>query len=198
VSPATTSPSATRGRGRPRDPELDTAILDAARELLFAEGVRGFTLLEVARRAGVPKSTVYRRWAGRREMLTAALEAFGAEPEDLPDTGTLRGDLIVLVGRSFEHTGAIGALLSIGLEASMDADLQPVVRSALDQKRRALYPVLQRGIARNELRADVDFDAVLHQVYGVVWSRVVSQRADIDAAAIEAIVDRALVGLSPH
>jgi AcrR family transcriptional regulator len=65
---------APRRRGRPRNRDLDAKILDAARSVLSDDGIRGFSLLEVARRAGVPKSTVYRRWRtddlrGRRETL---------------------------------------------------------------------------------------------------------------------------------
>ena len=66
---------APRRRGRPRNHELDAKILDAARSVLAESGIRGFSLLEVARRAGVPKSTVYRRWRTKRELLAAALSA---------------------------------------------------------------------------------------------------------------------------
>src|SRR5580700_11505934 len=81
-------------RGRPRSEDADRAILAAATELLAERGLAGMSMEEVAARAGVGKATVYRRWRSRGAL---ALDAFMAEfqaLQPLPDTGTLRGDLL--------------------------------------------------------------------------------------------------------
>ncbi|MER6004510.1 TetR/AcrR family transcriptional regulator [Nonomuraea angiospora] len=66
--------TATRGRGRPRDPETDTAILNAALELFVERGVEGTSIEQVAKRAGVGKLTVYRRWSTKEDLLAQAIE----------------------------------------------------------------------------------------------------------------------------
>jgi AcrR family transcriptional regulator len=60
--------------GRPRDPENDAAILDAALDLLIERGAAGTSIEAVAQRAGVAKLTVYRRWRAKEDLLMAALE----------------------------------------------------------------------------------------------------------------------------
>lgn len=186
-----------RGRGRPRDPALDAQILDASCGLLLEQGIHGFTLLEVARRAGVPKSTVYRRWPSRRDMLAAALAALLEKTEEPPNTGSLRGDLLESVKIQIDVlNGESRALLRLGLDVNDDDELAAVVWAALDRRRKNYHPVLQRAIARGELRPDIDFDAVLDLVFGAPLSRVISQRDTSAPGVAEAIVDRAIRGLN--
>ena len=81
-------------RGRPRSEQADRSILQAAAELLAERGLGGMSIEEVAARAGVGKTTIYRRWTSRG---TLALDAFLTEfqgQQPLPDTGSLRGDLL--------------------------------------------------------------------------------------------------------
>jgi len=178
-----------RGRGRPRDPALDAQILDAACGLLLEQGIHGFTLLECARRAGVPKSTVYRRWPSRRDMLAAALAGLVEKTVEPPDTGTFRGDLLASVTLQMEMlNGEARALVRLGLDVADDDELE--------RRRKNFHPVLQRAIARGELRPEVDFDAVLDLVFGAAMSRVISQRDTSDPAVAEAIVDGAMRGLN--
>src|ERR1700722_13397170 len=83
-----------RGAGRPRSAEADLSILEAATAILAERGLAGMSMEEVAARAGVGKATVYRRWPSRGAL---ALDAFMADfqaLQPLPDTGTLRGDLL--------------------------------------------------------------------------------------------------------
>ncbi len=80
-----TAPPAVRPVGRPRDPSLDVAILDAALELLCEGGLEACALDEVARRAGVGKATIYRRWRSKDDLVK---DAFGStEPDLVPEDG---------------------------------------------------------------------------------------------------------------
>ncbi|MFC7110976.1 helix-turn-helix domain-containing protein [Nonomuraea rubra] len=63
-----------RGRGRPRDPETDAAILRAALELFIERGVEGTSMEQIAKRAGVGKLTVYRRWSTKEDLIAQAVE----------------------------------------------------------------------------------------------------------------------------
>lgn len=72
--------TAARGRGRPRDPETDASILRAALELFVERGVEGASMEQIAKRAGVGKLTVYRRWSTKEELIAQAVEqSVGAE-----------------------------------------------------------------------------------------------------------------------
>ena len=68
-------PPMSRGRGRPRDPDIDTAILRAAFELFVERGIDGASIEQIAKRAGVGKLTVYRRWSSKEELLAQAIES---------------------------------------------------------------------------------------------------------------------------
>src|SRR3954468_25112873 len=85
-------------RGRPRDPRRRQAILDAAVHLLAEVGYDRATVEAVAARAGVSKPTIYRRWpGGKAEIVADAIRAKRADGAVLPDTGSLRGDLLAML-----------------------------------------------------------------------------------------------------
>ena len=91
---ATTAGFGTARRpGRPRDPQADEAITSAIVDVLAEQGFSGFTVEEVAARAGVGKATIYRRWSTKEELVLAAAERVMVHVEP-PDTGSLRDDLV--------------------------------------------------------------------------------------------------------
>ena len=87
-------PASGSGRGRPRSQEADRAILTATVELLAERGLAAMSIEEVAARAGVGKTTIYRRWPSKGLLALDAFVASFREEQPLPDTGTLRGDLL--------------------------------------------------------------------------------------------------------
>lgn len=101
-------------RGRPRDPRSHEAIVSATSALVAEVGYAATSIGAVAARAGVGKDTVYRRWSGKAELV---FEAVFTTTDDapIPDTGTLTGDLAVLLEslvdeyRTGRHCGAAGA-----------------------------------------------------------------------------------------
>ena len=84
--------AAARGRGRPRSPEAHLAILTATLQLLGEQGFRGLTIEGVAERAGVGKTTIYRRWPSKTELVAEAIAQI-RPPSAPPDSGSLEGDL---------------------------------------------------------------------------------------------------------
>jgi AcrR family transcriptional regulator len=184
-----------RRRGRPRDPSLDRAILDASFALLVETGVRGFSVREVARRAHIPKSSIYRRWRTRAALLGSALEEFANSSTTQPDTGRLESDLVAVVRDQMAGiSNTRGPLARIALEVRDDPELAPVVRDVLAKRRGELYPVFQRAIARGELSADIDVDEAIDLLVGPIWIRIMMQRP-IAEADEPAIVERAMQGL---
>src|SRR5260221_12521016 len=121
--PQTGGPAQEHKRGRPRSKLADSAILRAATDLMAERGLGAMSIEEVACRAGVGKATIYRRWPSRGAL---ALDVFLAEflgQQPLPDTGTLRGDLLTALRAwlsSVRHTGA-GPMHS-GLIAELEQD----------------------------------------------------------------------------
>ena len=87
---------AERRPGRPRSVAADEAILDAATDAFIELGWDGLTIEGVAARAGVGKTTIYRRYPCRLDLLLAAAERLAEEKGAAPDTGSLRGDLLGL------------------------------------------------------------------------------------------------------
>ncbi|GII99254.1 TetR family transcriptional regulator [Sediminihabitans luteus] len=138
--------------GRPRDESRDDAILDAARELIAERGFGGMTMDAVASRAGAGKATVYRRWSSKSELAVDAITRgtrATLRAEDVPDTGTLRGDLAALAELRGRDKG--DALMP-GLISEMrtDADLahafhERFVTAKVDMMRSLLERAKQRG-----------------------------------------------------
>lgn len=185
-----------RRRGRPRDPSLDRAILDASFELLIETGVRGFSVREVARRAHIPKSSIYRRWRTRAALLGSALEQFGQDTSTQPDTGGLESDLVAMVrDQMLGIASTRGPLARIALEVRDDPELAPVVRDVLAKRRSALYPVFERAVARGDLPANVNIDEAIDMLVGPIWIRIMMQRP-VTAADAPEIVRRALKGMA--
>jgi len=87
--------------GRPRDPALDAAILDAARSLLIEHGYQGMSLQGVARRAGVHMPAIYRRWRTKADLIISVVFPDEVEPLELP--GNLRGDVRAFVGSALRE-----------------------------------------------------------------------------------------------
>src|SRR5690348_8286016 len=80
-------------RGRPPTPGTAERVLGAALELLARDGYAGLTLNALAERAGVAKTTILRRWGSKAAVAAAAVERLALHSVDLPESGTLRGDL---------------------------------------------------------------------------------------------------------
>jgi AcrR family transcriptional regulator len=98
---------------RRRGAELEDAILDAAWAQLVAEGYEHFTMETVAARAGASKPVLYRRWKTRDDLLRAAVRRQGDESaRPIPDTGTLRGDVLALLTEANTEQNRMAALIS--------------------------------------------------------------------------------------
>jgi AcrR family transcriptional regulator len=167
-------------RGRPRSQLADRAILQAATELMTDKGVSGLTIEEVASRAGVGKTTIYRRWSSRG---TLALDAFLAEFDGLrtlPNTGAFSGDLRAALGDWVKAVaGTPARVILVGLIAEMhkDPSLAMAWRDQVIAPLRAHYSImLDRAITRQEIPDDTDAGVVLDLVFGACYYRLLHNR----------------------
>ena len=129
----------------------------------------------VASEAGVGKTTIYRRYASKEELVAAALGTLRDDLGPLPDTGDIRTDLVemILQNRRALQQGPgfalIGALL---VEERRSPELLELLRERLLRPRREeAIMVLQRGVDRGEIRTDVDLDLAVQAMVGAVFMR---------------------------
>lgn len=198
IADSASAPRAARGPGRPRSAEAHQAILDAAIAILAESGIEALTVEGIAARAGVGKTTIYRRWPNKDLLLVDAISGLVTTNESLPDHGTIRDDLLAIARavRSRYADGPLGAILPALLSAQLQRpDLADVVREHVITPRRALVlEVVRRGIDRGELRADADPELVFDLVVGpLFYGSVVLGRLPSEEG-LEAMVDVVLDG----
>jgi len=177
-------------RGRPRDPQRRQAILDAALALVAEVGYDRTTVDAIAHRAGVSKPTLYRRWAhGKAELVADAIRDRHAETSRIPDTGSLRGDLLALVaiqtGQLLDDIHlACGLLTALRTSPELSALMQDHV---IAEERARFGEVLARaGVEQvSPLIADV--------AGALIFTRVTITGEPVDRAFAEELVDNVLL-----
>ncbi|MBM7170180.1 TetR/AcrR family transcriptional regulator [Streptomyces sp. G44] len=177
-----------RTGGRPRSATADAAILEATRQGLVELGWSKLTLGAVATRAGVAKTTLYRRWAGKSELVVDAVAELFDELE-LPDRGSLAADVegvvlqfAALLGRPETKT----ALMAVVAESTTDGPLRERIRgSIVDRQKRLVLAGRKRAQDRGELPVEPDPSAA---------ARTADLIFDVIAGAV---VHRALVSAEP-
>jgi AcrR family transcriptional regulator len=187
-----------RGRGRPRSAEADQAILAATLKMVAEYGVAGTTIEGVAAEAGVGKTTIYRRWQSKTELIVAAVAAM-APRGDPPDTGSFAGDLAAFAGEQRERMASMGVLIvapRVLAEAMNDPELhQGFVVKVIGPIRRMLRLVIERGIERGELRPDLDVKSLVDILQAIPIYLVLLSRGD--PAALEQVPGAYLPLLAP-
>jgi AcrR family transcriptional regulator len=161
--------------GRPRDPEVDRRITQAAVEVFGESGWAGFSLEAVARRAGVGKASIYLRWQTKEQLLGDALTARVANVADA-DTGTLRGDLVHLARQMLElHVGDTNpAVLRLGVEAASIPEVAQRWAVLRESQVLAARAMVRRGIRRGDVPADTSVTLLLDTLCGGVLMHVIT------------------------
>ena len=204
TNPATHEP-ATHRTGRPTAAEADQRerdILDAALELLMEVGYDRFSIDALAERAHAGKATIYRRWPGKAALVVDAVRRRHADhQEPLPDTGSLRGDLIAAVGRMTDAlTSRDGALL-VGVMQAMhsDAELAEQLRTQVFESKYAAYQeIVDRAVSRGELTGTGGADAALEVLPAVIVTRLLILDLPADPSFADHVVDDILLPLLTH
>ncbi|MBC3193034.1 TetR/AcrR family transcriptional regulator [Pseudonocardia sp. C8] len=184
----------TTAAGRPRDPEVDRRIADAAVALFGRTGWAGFSVEGVARAAGVGKASIYLRWESKEQLLGDALARRLVDVADF-DSGTLRGDLVRLTRQLLDiYRGESGrAVLRLIVESPDIPGLEARWESLRESQVLAARAMVRRGIARGEIPEDAPVTMVLDTLCGGVlmhvWSAPEHLRARI-AADVEAYAEQ--------
>ena len=193
---------AARGQmGRPRDARADRAILETTLELIAERGVHAFRTEDVAARAGVGKGAIYRRYRSKDELVTAAVAGLVREEIAVPDTGSTRGDLLVLMREAVGlYSGSLPGRLMPNLIGAMaeQPELARAIRDGfLAGRRSALSEVLRRGVERGDLRPDLDLELALDVLGGPLFYRLLVTGGPLDEQLAEGVADLILRGFAP-
>ncbi|WP_111603252.1 TetR/AcrR family transcriptional regulator [Streptomyces sp. Amel2xB2] len=180
-----------RRAGRPRSAEADVAIMDATREALVEVGWSKLTVGHVAARAGVAKTTLYRRWANKGELVVHAVAALFDELE-LPDCGSLQADIesvILAFAGLLQQPGTNASLMAVVAESTNDPSLREHIREAIVQRqKRLVLQGRQRAQRRGELppdAADPEEDARLVDLVFDVIAGAVVHRTLVSAEPVD-------------
>jgi AcrR family transcriptional regulator len=179
----------------------EKAILDATRELLADVGVRGLTIEGVAARAGVAKTTIYRRWRSRDDLALAVLLEMVAKVTAVPDLGDTRAELTKFVNGAVDILGKslMGRVMQ-GLvsELATNPELAKSFRDQVVAARLAeVRRTVDRGIERGDLRADTDYELAHELLFGPVYYRLLLSGGTLDGKLAPRIVDAFLRAFAP-
>lgn len=188
-----------RSVGRPRDPDLDRAILDATIALLAQEGFARMSIERVAARAGVGKPTIYRRWPSKVDLVIAALSRPGAE-RSASSEGSVRERLTRLLEElcmSVRTEPAKSILAALVAEIPRNPELASAVREVFLAKRReTAFALLREGVAGGELRADLDLELASDSLVGPIMLRLLLTGGRITPSLGATLVDAFYEGWS--
>ncbi|MEV3988978.1 TetR/AcrR family transcriptional regulator [Streptomyces sp. NPDC049837] len=199
---SSTSPRSRTG-GRPRSAAADAAILEATRAALVELGWSKLTMGDVAGRAGVAKTTLYRRWASKNELVVDAVAVLFDELE-LPDRGSLMADIegvVLQFAALLERPETKTALMAVIAESTRDEPLRERIRTSIvDRQKRLVLAGRRRAQARGELPANPASttgtdDLIFDVIAGAVVHRALVSAEPVDAQWVQRFTALLLGGL---
>ncbi|MGX1810764.1 TetR/AcrR family transcriptional regulator [Nocardia sp. NPDC055321] len=172
-------------------PERIGELYDAVLSLLAEVGYDALTIDAVAARARTSKTTLYRQWSGKPDLVASALRHIGPAPEADFDTGSLRGDLLALAARQPDDDRAAAIIPAMNEAARRDPMLHNTLRELIfDPTMRAFTSALDRAEARGELAPNSPArDYIVHLMMGASMAYTVIENRAPDARFIERYID---------
>jgi AcrR family transcriptional regulator len=186
-----------RSIGARRNPETERAILDAAEAIMAEEGIAGFSIEAVAKRARAGKPTIYKWWPGKTALLLDVYHRQKPASVHL-DTGTVEGDVFAFLTGVFAHWGDTGAgqvFRFIVAEAQRDEAAEASLADYAAERRVQSGQIFQRGIDRGELSPDIDIGICADLLAGFIWKRLLTGRIERDPAELRQVARQLVRGL---
>lgn len=179
-----------------RGDRLIANVLDATIAELSRLGADGISVENIAERARVNKTTIYRRWATPEKLVRDALMRIANEGIVVPDTGSLRSDVSKLIDmlRMVVASPHTHALIRMHLSGAMHGDLAALALSIHRQKDEQMKTVFVRAVARGELPPDTDVDLLYDTLVGAFFNLTFFRPEPASVARIEQAVDLILEG----
>ncbi|WP_326737869.1 TetR-like C-terminal domain-containing protein [Streptomyces sp. NBC_01022] len=191
--------SGRRGRGRRPAAEVRETVLETAGAMLFETGLTGITFEKVAARAGASKMTLYKWWPSPGAL---AFEAYYTAVEDtlaFADTGDIERDLTAQL-HSFVGLLTAPATGHVIAQLAGASQTDPALADALAQhythpRRRLAVDRLTRAQRAGQIRAEVDPQVVVDQLWGACYHRLLLPDEPLDTAFADALIDNLLRGI---
>jgi AcrR family transcriptional regulator len=174
MSGPTAGPRRTKGILGGRSDEVVTHVLDAALVELARSGYAALRMDQVAARAGVNRTTIYRRWPNRAALVTAVVDRLRAPLRDnpLPDRGALEQDLVAAFARRWQYGRRVeGRAWARLLDERHNPEVEAMVGDAVNERSAAWRYMITRAIGRRELPLGTDAQLLLDFVHAIVDSR---------------------------
>lgn len=196
-------------RGRPRDEAVDVRIVESAGELLLDQGYDRFSVDEVAVRAGVAKTTLYRRWPTRDHLVVAVVARLQDEVP-VEYRNDVRADLtrylnaivdglhrMRLAGRpSASGDASAGVVAEVAAAAARHADIGAAVHAMFRRRNALVLRLLEQARDAGELGREADPEVVFDQLAGALYYRLLITGAPIGPAYVDRLVASVLQGAS--
>jgi len=184
--------------GRKRDHSRDLAILDAVLDVLAEQGYNGMSMDAVASRAKAGKATVYRRWPSKAHLVHDAIVRMAQQDvdlESLPDTGSLRGDIVALTRP--DTFGERRLKVIAGLTSMLASDRTGLGAAAYTASVAvwvaANRVALERAVDRGEIAASADLALLSRLIPSMCMYRVAVERIALDPDFTYGLIDRVLL-----
>ena len=198
---STTRPRVGEQRPGGRAERVRTAVLGAAAELLTEVGYDKMSVEDVAARAGVHKTTVYRRWPTKAALTADAASLHSADAVPIPDTGTMVGDLRLLAREVVANIGTEGGARrsrSIAAAAATSDELATAMHGFWAHRLALSAEVVERAIHRGELPASIDANLIIETVIGPLWLRLLLTGEPITEELADQVVELVIAGATPR
>lgn len=182
--------------GRKRDHTRDAKILEAAIDILAEAGFDGMTMDMVAARAKAGKATMYRRWSSKAELVRDALTWMNRnhlELDLLPDTGTLRNDLLALLKPQSIEEGERKLRVLAGLGSFFSQNPESVNGGIFEPWAAVNRELMHRAVGRGEISADADIEMACQVITSMASYRGLVQRQTFDKQFYTSLIDVVLL-----
>jgi len=178
-----------------RAAKVVAAVLQATGEELNRVGYANLRVDEVAERAGVNKTTIYRRWPTKAVLVSDALDSHFQTERPLPDTGSLRGDILDYLGNmvTLARTSMWRGMLT-ALSGRTDPEVEIVARKLYLRERGFRTRLVQRAIDRGELPRAVDAELIGDLFSAPILRRLLTFGEDVEREYMESVIDVTLAG----
>jgi AcrR family transcriptional regulator len=195
-------PVAVRRPGRPRSAAIHAAILDAAVDELTERGFSGLSMEAVAGRAGVAKTTLYRRWPSTEQLALEAIRSLGGGYTAVPPPGSPREELLCLLD-GMRRTWTNPRYAALMRRVAADATARPtmyrdfrtrLIGPALDR----MHATLQRAVDEGQIRRGTDLVWVRQLICSPILAAALTHKDRVSRAQLEFTLDTVLAGLRPQ
>ncbi|WP_310831728.1 TetR/AcrR family transcriptional regulator [Paenibacillus pedocola] len=185
-------------RGRPRNNEAEASILAASYELLLETGFGAVTVEKIAERAKVSKATIYKWWPNKAAVVMDGYLSAASARLPVPDTGSVQQDIVIHATNLavFLRSREGKVITELIGEGQFDAGLAEAYRTRFFAPRRQeARQLLERGVTRGELQADLDIGSCIDLLYGPIFYRLLITGDTLDEAFVKYLTTAAFEGI---